>query len=307
MSASSSAPISMRMGASDWAQLLLLSLIWGMSFFLIAIAVRGLPVLTVVAARVLVAAVVLWAYVLLSGRSIPRDPKLWLAFLVIGALNNVIPFSLISWGQTQIPSGLASILNAVTPLSTVLVTAMFLADERPTPAKIAGVVLGLGGVAIMMGLDTLAGHRLAILPQIAVLGATLSYACAGTFGRRFARMGIDPIVTAAGMVTGSSILLVPVALLIDGPPPVASVQVWGAVLIMGTICTGLAYVLYFNVLARAGATNISLVTFLVPVSAILLGWLFLEEELNAAHVFGMVTIAAGLLLIDGRLKLRHKA
>lgn len=302
----SSSGISARMGAQDWAQLLFLSLIWGMSFFLIAIALRGLPVLTVVAGRVLVAAVVLWAYVLMSGRSFPRAPRVWLAFLIIGALNNAIPFALIAWGQTQIPSGLASILNAVTPLSTVLVAAVFLPDEPATPAKITGVVLGLGGVVMMMGLDTLAGHRLAILPQIAVLLATLSYASASTYGRRFARMGVDPIVTAAGMVSGSSLLLVPLALMIDGVPPLAAGPSWGAVLGLGTLCTGFAYVLYFNVLARAGATNISLVTFLVPVSAILLGWLFLGEELGPAHVFGMATIAAGLLLIDGRLRSRRK-
>lgn len=295
------APIDARMGAAEWGQLLLLSLIWGGSFFLIAIAVTDLPVLTIVNARIGVAALVLWAFVLMSGRQVPRDPGLWLAFLVMGLLNNIIPFGLIVWGQTAIPSGLASILNATTPLWTVIISALLLSDEAATPVKLAGVVLGLGGVAVMIGLDTLAGLGHQILPQMAVLGAAISYAFASVFGRRFRAMGVDPVVTAAGMVTASSAVLLPVALVVDGWPGGAPGQAWLAVGALGVVCTGLAYVLYFRVLARAGATNISLVTFLVPVSAILLGWLFLNEALGAAHVIGMGLIAAGLALIDGRL------
>lgn len=295
------AGISARMLPVDWAQLLLLSLLWGGSFFLIAVAVTGLPVLTIVAVRVAVAALVLWLIVLATGRRLPRDPGVWGAFLVMGVLNNAIPFSLIVFGQTQIPSGLASILNATTPLWTVIVSGLMLADERASGRKLTGVALGLGGVAVMIGLDTLAGLGHQILPQMAVLGAAISYAFASVFGRRFRTMGVDPVVTAAGMVTASSAVLLPVALVVDGWPGGAPGQAWLAVGALGVVCTGLAYVLYFRVLARAGATNISLVTFLVPVSAILLGWLFLNETLGAAHVIGMGLIAAGLALIDGRL------
>ncbi|MCS5601048.1 MAG: DMT family transporter [Paracoccus sp. (in: a-proteobacteria)] len=293
--------ISARMESEDWALLLLLSLLWGGSFFLISIALTGLPVLTIVALRLLVAALVLWAIVAATGRRLPRDPAIWRAFLVMGVLNNAIPFSLIVWGQTEIPSGLASILNATTPLWTVLVTAALLADERASPRKIAGVVLGLGGVAVMIGLDALAGLGQAIWPQLAILGAAISYAFANSFGRRFRRGGVDPVVTAAGMVTGSGAVLIPLALAIEGLPGSASAQAWLAVLTLGVAGTGLAYVLYFRILGRAGATNISLVTFLVPVSAILLGWLFLGETLGIAHLLGMGLIAAGLALIDGRL------
>ena len=293
--------IQARMQAGDWVQLLALSLLWGASFFLISVALTGLPVLSIVALRLVVAALVLWAIGAVTGRAVPRDPAIWRAFLVMGVLNNAIPFSLIVWGQTGIPSGLASILNATTPLWTVLVTAALLADERASLRKLAGVVLGLGGVAVMMGLDALAGLGHAIWPQLAILVAAISYGFANTFGRRFRRHGVDPVVAAAGMVTASSALLVPLALAADGWPEAVPVQAWVAILTLGAMGTGLAYVLYFRILGRAGATNISLVTFLVPVSAILLGWLFLDESLGAAHLIGMALITAGLALIDGRL------
>ncbi|AUH35171.1 EamA family transporter [Paracoccus tegillarcae] len=296
------------MGPAEWGQLLLLSLIWGGSFFLIAIAVRDLPVLTIVNARVGVAALVLWAIVLGSRRRIPRDPHLWLAFLIMGFLNNIVPFGLIVWGQTAIPSGLASILNATTPLWTVMISALLLSDEGATPMKLAGVFLGLGGVAVMIGLDTLAGLGHAVLPQLAILGAAISYACAGVFGRRFRSMGVDPIVTAAGMVTASTLLMAPLTLGVDGLSGFDGKSIpWLAVIVLGVLCTGLAYVLYFRILAKAGATNLSLVTFMVPISAILLGWLFLGETLGTAHLLGIAMIAAGLALIDGRLIARRPA
>lgn len=290
------------MGASEWGQLLILSLIWGGSFFLIAIALTGLPVLTIVTARVGIAAAVLWLIVALTGRRPPRDPAVWATFLVMGLLNNVVPFGLIVWGQTAIPSGLASILNATAPLWTVIISAALLDDEAATPAKLAGVMLGLAGVAMMIGLDTLAGLGHAILPQLAILGAAISYGFAGVYGRRFRRMGVDPITSGAGMVSGSTLILLPVMLAVDGlPDPDVPARAWLAVALLGIFCTGLAYMLYFRILARAGATNLSLVTFLVPVSAILLGWLFLNETLGPAHLIGVLMIAAGLALIDGRL------
>lgn len=298
--------ISARMAPGDWAQLLLLSLIWGGSFFLIAVAVKGLPVLTIVALRVSVAALVLWAVLAVTGRRMPRDRVTWSSFAAMGLLNNVIPFSLIVFAQTQIPSGLASILNATTPLWTVLVSAIFLSDEPPSASRLAGVVLGLGGVVVMMGLDSLAGHGMALLPQLAMLCAAISYGLSGAYGRRFSRMGIDPMASATGMLTASSVILAPLALLVGGIPGAeVPTHVWAAVATLGVICTGFAYVLFFGILGRAGATNISLVTFLVPVSAIMLGWVFLDERLSFAHGIGIVMIAGGLALIDGRLTARR--
>ncbi|TNH39082.1 DMT family transporter [Paracoccus haeundaensis] len=293
--------ITARMSASDWGLLLLLSLIWGGSFFLIALIVGHMPVLWVVALRVMIAAAVLWAIVLATGRALPRGAELWGAFLVMGVLNNAIPFGLIVWAQGFIPAGLASILNATTPLFTVLVSTLVLADERAGLMRLAGVALGLGGVAVMIGVDELAGHGHGVLPQLAMLGAAISYAWAAAFGRRFRAQGVDPLVTAAGMVSGTSVVLLPLALAHDGLPPAASAQVWLAISLLGLVCTGLAYVLFFRILGRAGATNISLVTFLVPVSAILLGWLFLDEVLGLPQLLGMAVIGLGLAMIDGRL------
>ncbi|TRW97890.1 DMT family transporter [Paracoccus sp. M683] len=296
------------MNGSDWTQLLLLSAIWGGSFFLVAVAVTGLPVLTIVTLRVGTAALILWAIVAVTGRHVPHAPAIWAAFLVMGLLNNVIPFCLIVWGQTAIPSGLASILNATTPLWTVIVAALFLTDEKATIQKLAGVVLGLGGVTVMIGLDTLSGLGNAVLPQLAILCAAISYAFAGAFGRRFRAMGVDPVVTAAGMVSGSTLILLPLAAMVDGLPSAGvPARVWLAVLMLGGLCTGLAYVLYFRILAHAGATNLSLVTFLVPISAILLGVLLLNETLSAAQFCGMALIGGGLALIDGRLLRRRSA
>lgn len=297
--------ISAQMGAAEWGLLILLSVIWGGSFFLIGVIVPFLPVLWIVALRVAIAALVLWGIVWGTRRALPRGAGLWGAFLVMGVLNNAIPFALIAWAQGSIPAGLASILNATTPLFTVLVSTLLLADERAGALRLMGVATGLCGVAVMIGLDEVAGQAHGVLPQLAMLGAAVSYAFANTFGRRFRARAVDPVVTAAGMVTATSLVLLPLALIHDGPPPPLPGRIWLSVAVLGVVCTGLAYVLFFRILARAGATNISLVTFLVPVSAILLAWLFLAETLGPAQILGMAVIGLGLAMIDGRLLGRH--
>ena len=219
----------------------------------------------------------------------------------MGLLNNVLPFSLIVWGQSQISSGLAAILNATAPLFGVIVAGILLRDESAAPLKIMGVVVGFAGVIVMMDLSSIATSSL--LAQLAILAAALSYACASVYGRRFKATGLNPILVAAGQVTGSTLLLLPIALWVDGNNPYANVpaQVWAAIISLAVFSTAAAYILYFKLLASAGATNILLVTLLVPVSAILLGWLFLEESLQTPHVIGMAMIALGLSAIDGRL------
>ena len=289
-----------RMSGSEWALMLFLSVLWGGSFFFIGTAVRDMPVLTIVFLRVAVAAAALWVFVLATGRRVPRRAQAWRAFLVMGLLNNVIPFSLIVWGQTQIPSGLASILNASTPLWTVLVATALLSDERASVRKLTGVVLGLGGVAVMMGIDVIGGDH-ALLPQLAVVGASVSYAFSAWWGRRFRDMQVDPVVTAAGMLTASTLVLAIPVLALNGLPVGYPATSWAAIAALALLSSALAYVIYFRILATAGATNISLVTFLVPVSAILLGWAFLDERLGAAQLLGMALIGGGLALIDGRL------
>jgi drug/metabolite transporter (DMT)-like permease len=288
------------MGPVEWTLLILLSTLWGGSFFFGKMALAEIPPLTLVFGRVSLAAVALHVVVVASGKRMPRAPGPWTAFLMMGALNNLIPFSLIFWSQTHIASGLASILNSTTPLFTVVLAHLLTRDERMTSNRLAGVLLGLAGVAVMIGPDALAGLGAHVLAQIAVLGAACSYACAGIFGRRF--QGIPPLVTAAGQVTGTAIMMLPIMLAVDRPwiLPLPSSRTWIALAGLALLCTALAYVIYFRILATAGATNLLLVTFLIPVSALLLGTLILGEQLDAKHFGGMGLIALGLAAIDGR-------
>jgi drug/metabolite transporter (DMT)-like permease len=291
------------MGGREWAMLLALAVIWGGSFFFNSVGLRELPSFTLVWLRVAVAAVTLLLVLRLLGQRMPRDGHVWAAFVGMGMLNNVLPFVLIVWGQHSIASGLASILNATTPLFGVLVAQWLTPDEKLTPLKAAGVVVGFAGVAVMIGPDALGGMGTGVLAQLACLAAALSYAFAGVFGRRFRSMGVTPLATAAGQVSASSLILLPIMLLVDRPWELAlpHLPTWGAVMGVGILSSALAYVLYFRILAAAGATNLLLVTFLVPVSAILLGALALGEALQPRHFIGMALIGGGLVFIDGRV------
>jgi drug/metabolite transporter (DMT)-like permease len=291
------------MTTREWALLIALSLLWGGSFLFNGILVRELPPFTIVAARVALAAVALWTIVRLSGHAVPRSREVWLAFLGMGVLNNVIPFSLIVWGQTHIASGLASILNATTPLFAVVVAHLLTQDEKMTGSRLVGVLVGFLGVAMMIGPSVLSDLGTNVLAQLAVLGGAVSYAFAGIFGRRFHRMGLPPLLPAAGQVTASALLMVPVALIVDRPWTLAapSFEAWAALAGLAFLATALAYVIFFRILSTAGATNLMLVTFLIPVSAILLGALVLGEVLAPKHFLGMALIAVGLAAIDGRL------
>ncbi|MBE7183880.1 MAG: DMT family transporter [Methylobacterium mesophilicum] len=296
------------MSPREWAMLLLLSVLWGGSFFFNGVALHALPPLTLVVLRVGLAALILNAALPLLDLRLPRERKIWAAFFVMGLLNNAIPFTLIVWGQTAIPSGLAAILNATTPLFTVLVAHGLTADEKLTSGRIAGMGLGLIGVVVMVGPSALAGLGADVLAQLAVLGAALSYAFAGVYGRRFRRMGVVPLVTAAGQVSASTLMLLPLALLADRPWTLSmpGLSVWAAVLGLAALSTALAYVLYFRILSSAGATNLLLVAFLIPVSAILLGAAGLGERLGFGHYLGMALIGCGFVAIDGRLPERFR-
>jgi drug/metabolite transporter (DMT)-like permease len=298
--------INTSMGVREWVMLITLSILWGGSFFFVGVVVAELPPLTIVTLRVGLAAIALWGIALVMGVRPPKNPGVWLAFFAMGLLNNVIPFTLIVWGQTQIASGLASILNAATPLFTVAIAGLLLSDERATPLKLIGVVNGFVGVAMLIGIPAL-GEGDSSLAQVAVLAAALSFAFAGVYGRRFKAMALDPIVTAAGQVTASTIILVPITLYIDGTNnlSVTGPGTWAAIIGLAVPSTALAYVLYFKILEAAGATNLLLVTLLIPVSAILLGWLFLNEILEPVHFAGMALIAVGLAAIDGRIFRRY--
>jgi drug/metabolite transporter (DMT)-like permease len=291
------------MTAAEWAMLLALSVLWGGSFFFVGIAVRDLPPLTIVTLRVGLAAAILCLVVRLLGLRFPSSRPAWAAFFGMGLLNNAIPFCLIVWGQTHIASGLAAILNATTPLFTVIVAHIVTDDERITSNRLAGVLVGFLGVVAIIGPGALSGLGSDVLAQLAVLAAALSYAFAGAFGRRFARLGIAPIAAATGQVTASTVMLLPLAVLVDRPwiLPMPGATTLAAIFGLAALSTALGYILYFRILAAAGATNLLLVTFLIPVSAIVLGALVLGERLSVQHFLGMALIGAGLAAIDGRL------
>jgi len=278
----------MKMDAYDWVMLITLATVWGGSFLFNAILVAELPVITIVAIRVTVAALALWGFVRVTGRKIPTTPQVWGALLILGVLNNAIPFSLIVQGQTQITSGLASILNATTPFFTILVAGFFLTDERFSVLRVLGVVVGFSGVILLVGPEALGSLGADFWAQLCALGAALSYGFASVFGRRFRELKVDPVMVATGQVTMSSLVLWPIALWIDGPQDILGLSFNAAASMFGlaVLCTSFAYILYFRILERAGATNISLVTFLVPISAIILGVLVLGESIFIKEIIG---------------------
>jgi drug/metabolite transporter (DMT)-like permease len=295
--------INQTMSFKHWLMLLLLSFLWGGSFFFIGVAVTQLPPLTIVLLRVGIAALVLWSILLISGYEIPRSATTWRAFFVMGLVSNALPFSLIVWGQTHIGVGLASIINATTPMFTILIAGFFLTDEHITPQKLIGITAGLAGVIFLIGPSSLLSLGDHTLGQLAIMGAAISYGCATVFGRRFNAMGISPFNTAVGQVTAATIILLPVVLLVEDPLQLTnpSSSVWFSVIGLAVFSTALGYIIFFHILSTAGATNVVLVTFLVPVTASFLGWFILGEELQLKYFIGMAFIAVGLLVIDGRL------
>jgi drug/metabolite transporter (DMT)-like permease len=298
----SASPLPLRMGPTEWVLLLVLSALWGGTFFFFKVLVAVLPPFTIVLGRVGIAALALNLYLLARRDPMPLAPPLWGRFLVMGFLNNVVPFSLIVFGETRISSGLASILNATTPVFAVLSAHVLTANEKLTWSRIAGVLAGFAGVAILIGPDALAGFADQDLPgELACLAAAVVYGLAGIYGRRF--KGIPPIKVATGQITASTLILLPVAALVDRPwtLPMPGTGTWATLAALALVSTALAYMLYFRILAAAGATNLMLVTFLLPISALLLGWLALDEVVAPTALAGMAMIGLGLACIDGRL------
>jgi len=293
----------MRMSGGDWAVLLLLSAIWGVSFLFIEIAVETVRPFMLVLIRLALAALALWGVLLMRRERLELPPGAPGAFLILALLTTVVPFILFAYAQREITGSLGAILNATTPIWGVIVAHLALADEKATPARIAGVVLGFGGVAAMIGPDVLGEVGESVPAQLACLAATFCYALSGVYARRFAPMGIRPIGVATGQLTAGALVMVPLVLLFEPPWAAAgpSAGVWAALTGLALLCTSLAYILYFRLVASAGATNSLLVTFLIPVSAILLGATFLGERLETRHMLGLALIAAGLAAIDGRL------
>ena len=299
------------MRLSDWGLLGLLSLLWGGSFFFSKVALAELPPLTVVLVRVGIATGALWLYLRLRGIPVPAGMGLWRAFFGMGLLNSLVPFTLIFWGQTFIGSGLASIINATTPVFAILVAHALTDDEKLSWDKLAGVALGLAGVVVLLGGAVAPGSGGALPGVLACLGAALCYGLANTYGRRFRRMGIEPAQGAFGQIATTTVMALPLALLIDRPWQIAApgAATWVSLAGLALLSTALAYILYFRLIGTVGATNTSLVTMLVPVSAILLGVGILHERLSLAQIGGMLLVGMGLVALDGRVlrRLRQAA
>jgi drug/metabolite transporter (DMT)-like permease len=292
-----------QMNRSDWLVLLFLAVIWGGAFFFIGVAVRHVPPLTYVWLRLTIGALALWAYLMIKGERISLPRKAWGSILLLAFLNNALPFTLFGWSQTHIASGLASILNATTPIWGVVVAHLLTNDERMSPRKLAGVLLGFGGVATMIGPSLLSSLGASGLAELACVAAALSYALAAVWARRFKRLGISPLSVTTGQLSAGALMMLPLSMLIDRPfdhavPPISALA---AISALALFCTALGYVLYFRLIDRAGATNALLVTLLVPPVAILLGGLFLGETLAPQDFAGLALIALGLAAIDGRV------
>jgi len=297
------------MTSHEWGLLAILSVLWGGAFFLIEIALRDLPPFSIMILRVGGAAQFLWCIVVVRRSGMPKGWGMWLILTIMAVFNSALPFCLIAYGQTRIESSLASILIAMTPLFALITAHFFTDDEGFTPIKGFGVLSGIVGVTILIGPESLMEIGDDLLAQLSVLGGAVSYSIAAVFGRRFGRKDMSPISIAAGQVTMAAVLLLPFVLLFDHPWNLAlpSLAGWGAVAGLALLSTGLAYLIYYRVLATAGATNLMLVNFLAPVSALILGIFVLGESLTTEQFIGMAFIAFGLALIDGRIFARRRA
>lgn len=288
-----------QMTSMNWLVLAVLSILWGGSFLFVELALQGLPVLTIVWLRVAGAAGLLALWLMLIGPGFPKGRRNWGALGVMGLLNNAVPFTLLVMAQGQITGGLASILNATTPLWTVLVAHVFTQDERITKAKALGLALGFAGVLVIAG----GGGAASLWAVAACLGAALSYGFSGVWGRRFKAMGLAPLQVAFGMLASSALILLPLCAVIDRPwaMDLPAARPLAAVAALAVLSTALAYILYFRLLAQAGAVMLSLVTFLIPASAIGLGVVILGEPVMQRHLAGLALILLGLLAMDGRI------
>lgn len=291
------------MRAVDWLLLVLLSVLWGATFFFIAVASPEVPPFTLVLLRVAIAALALVPLVYLFGLRLPLTREGWAPFVVQAIINNVIPFTLMVYGQQRIASGLAAVLNATTPLFTLIV-ARVLAGEKLDTSKLAGVLLGVGGVGILVGPAALGANTSSVIGMLCILGGTVSYALSALWMRRLRH--IPPLVSSAAQLTCSSVILLPIAAFMDRfwLLPLPGAPALFAVLALALVSTALAYIVFFRISATAGPANVMLVTLLIPVTATVLGVLVLGEAQSTNQIAGALVIASGLLVIDGRLLAR---
>lgn len=290
-----------RLSPADWGLLFLLAGIWSVSYLLNRINLTELPVMTAVLGRVGFAAVALWLAVRLLGVAMPREPSIWRGYVVIGLLNNILPFALILSGQDAgVDSGLTAILIGTTPLFGALMASLLVKDETLSAGRIGGILLGILGLVVLIGPDALTGAGATLAGQFLIVGGALSYAVSAVYSRRF--RGQSPVATATGQMTCSTLILLPVVAVVDQPWRLdPSAGIWASVLTIAVACTAGAYILYFRILASAGATNLLLVTLLVPVGAVAWGAAIFAEPVTWPMIAGAGLIFLGLTIIDGRL------
>lgn len=295
--------INQQMSMTDIGMLLVLSVLWGGSFFFVEVLIHYLPPLTIVTLRVGLAAITLWGLAFALKLQIPKKKQYWGALAIVGLFSNALPFCLIVWGQTQISSGLASIFNATTSFFTVIIAGIFLSDEQITRQKLIGVICGFLGTTVLIGPEALSGIGGPVLGQLAVIGASISYAISSVYSRRFKGWGMPPLIVVTGQVSMATLILLPITLIIDKPweQPFIPLVAIGAILGLAIFSTVIAFILFFRLIASAGATNATLVTFLIPISAVLLGVTFLGETLSELQLLGMTLIGLGILVMDGRI------
>ncbi len=289
------------MPLSQWLQLLALAVIWGSSYMLLGLALRELPPLTIVMLRLGIAALVMVAVVQALRLAWPVSFRAWLPFLVMGLFNNVIPFTAIGYGQLEIASGLTSVIVATTPLWTLLLSRAFVAGTRIGGLQVAGILFGIVGVCVLFGPEILAGKRTTLFGMMLVLSAAVSYGCAGAWGGRL--RAVPPMVSTGCQLICSALVMAAVAVAVDKPWTLAmpgGTTVF-AVLVLAVISTALAYVVFYRVLAASGGTNAMLVTLMMPPISIWLGIVVLDETFTMRYAMGALIIAAGLVVIDGRL------
>ena len=282
-----------------WALIIMIGAIWGCSFLFNAILIREISPLWVSAGRVTIGAIICWLYFLGTRRKLPKDRSLYPQLLLLGIMNYAVPFALFPFAEQHLASGIVGVINGLTPMTTVIVSQLWPGGERASWNKIAGVAIGFAGAVILASPAFSSGASREVRALLAALAATCCYALTLNYARRF--KGIDSATIASSSLTGAALVMIPIALLFTGVPVITRPETWGALFGIGVFSTSFSFLLVYWLLPRVGATNISLNTFITPISAILLGVLVLHESFLPVHVLGMLVIFLGLVFIDGRL------
>jgi drug/metabolite transporter (DMT)-like permease len=295
-----------KLDAAGWGLIAILSILWGGAFFLIEVGLRSYPPLTLVLMRLALAVPPMWLAMRFMRQSLPCEPRVCALLTVVGALNCALPFALFFWGQGYLDSGYASILNATTPLWGVITAHLLTQDEKASPTRVIGVLIGMAGIITMVGPEAINGLSDNLLAQIACIISTVFYSFAAIYGRRLSQTSLTPMAVATGQTITAALLIMPIVLLVDQPWKLAMPKLDStlAAITLALFSTALAYALYFRLIDRAGASNAQLVAFLMPILAVILGIVFLGEALTGGQTVGALLIAAGLVAIDGRLLAR---